>query len=222
MTTTPPAEEVSVEIDPTEDLDGQHFHCCAEWHLARLSPMCGLVHSFALRVSKNTGRFCPSAENVANYFHRDRTTILKAYVELREAGFFELLYRARGQAPNTYKVLTHKQWAAKHPNKCALKAEYPWTGESQDTLAQNLSMRVGGAIRFPAVTIKNIRAMRRRGKPLTDRQIARYFDFYYRTAGQHRKARAVPAGFYLWLKPLMTVGKNTHSRVGKNTHSETA
>ena len=184
--------------------------------------MCGLIHSFALRLSKKTGRFCASAENVAAYFHRDRTTILDAFKELRETGFFDLVYPAKGQTPNTYRILTHTQWAAKHPNRCAVKAEFPWTGESQDTLVQELSMRAGGAIRFPAVTTKNIRAMKRRGKPLTDRQIVRYFDLYYRTTGQHRKARAVPASFYLWLRALMTVGKNTHSTVRKNPHSQAA
>ena len=141
MNTTSPAES--------------HFHCSAEWHLVKLSPVCAIVYPFALRISKGSQKFACSAKSVGEYFGYEERAIRRAYRELEELGFFVRIETGFFEA-NVFKVLTHKDWAVENPNRCTTKMEFPWTGEG-DPLGQRLWIASGARVKFKAFQIKFLR-----------------------------------------------------------------
>src|SRR5438445_9480081 len=112
------------------------YHCCAEWHLSKIrsSPACALIYSFALRISRTSRKFSCSAISVAEFFGLNEKTVRRAYRSLVAAGFFILLERGTFES-NMYRVLTHNEWKEMNPHRCAVKAEFPCTGEG-DPLGQ--------------------------------------------------------------------------------------
>ncbi len=141
MNTTTPAES--------------HFHCSAEWHLAKLSSVCAIVYPFALRISKTYQKFTCSAKSVAEYFDYEERAIRRAYKELEELGLFVRIETGFFEA-NVFKVLTHKDWATENPNRCTTKIEFPWTGEG-DPLGQKLWIASGARVKFKEYQIKFLR-----------------------------------------------------------------
>jgi hypothetical protein len=135
------------------------FYCCSEWHLARLSPICSLVYPLALRLSKtHGGMYTYSAKSVAEFLGYDEWTVRElAYKKLAKLGFFILVEKGLFEA-NAYQVLTHKEWAVAHPNQCAIKTEYVWTGEG-DKLGQDLYVVSGAQVKFKEHQIKFLRSL---------------------------------------------------------------
>jgi hypothetical protein len=149
------------------------FHCCSEWHLARLSPISFLVYPFALRLSKtHGGRYSYPATLVGEFFDYDEWTVQQSYKELEKAGFFRRL-ETRFFEGNVYRVLSHKEWAADHPGQCAVKTTLPWTGEG-DKLGQDLYVASGSAVKFYDNQIKFLRSL-----GLSEEQIVSEFETFW-------------------------------------------
>jgi hypothetical protein len=177
------------------------YHCCAEWHLAILSPSCRLVYPFAFRISKTSGRFSCSATNVARFFRCDERTIRRAYKELEKLGFFVLIERGLFE-PHVYKVLSHKEWSQEHPSECTQKEVFPWTGEG-DKLGQALWAASGCKMRFKDYQMIFIRSL---GVP-EDQILAEFTEFWsththYPKFKRHR--RLLAGHFVMHLKDKLT------------------
>lgn len=158
------------------------FHCCSEWHLARITPISFLVYPFALRLSKtHGGRFSYPASLLAEFFEYNEWTVRQSYKELEQIGFFRRVETRMFEA-NVYKVLTHEEWAADHPEKCAIKTTNPWTGEG-DTLGQALYVASGSAVTFYESQIKCLRSL-----GLSEEQIVSEFEIFW--TEQARKSQA--------------------------------
>src|SRR5271166_1923860 len=112
--------------DPHQ-FDAPYF-CREEWHLARLTPVCAPLYSFARRISYQTKIFVCSAVNLASFFDYNERSIRRGMRELDETGFFEL-QEQHMFCPTKYRVLDHQEWVREHAGSCAAKLEYPWAGE---------------------------------------------------------------------------------------------
>lgn len=136
------------------------FYCCSEWHFARLrgrgSNITPIVYTLALNFSKNTGVFNIAAGNLADFFGVEVKNVQRAYLHLVRLGFFEVLHRERGTSVK-YRVLKHRDWAAKHPGSCAERIEMPWEDEEKDKLGQRLYAISGGRYRTYANFLKGMR-----------------------------------------------------------------
>lgn len=158
------------------------FHCCSEWHLARLTPISFLVYPFALRLSKtHGGKFSYPASLLADFFNYDEWTVRQSYKELEQIGFFRRVETRMFEA-NVYKVLTHEEWATGHPEQCATKTTNPWTGEG-DTLGQALYVASGSAVKLFENQIKCLRSL-----GLPEAQIVSEFEAFW--TEQVRKSQA--------------------------------
>jgi hypothetical protein len=144
-------------MDEPIDVQFSNFHCCAEWHLARLSPICALIYGFGLRISKKSGRFTCSAASVAQFLGVSIRTVQRGFQELKSAGFFRMLESGKHSfEPSVYHVLTHLEWAKQNPGRCVEKAEFPWTNEC-DRLGQALWVASGSRIAFKPFQVNVIR-----------------------------------------------------------------
>jgi hypothetical protein len=123
------------------------YHCTAEWHFSRMhSKYSALLHSFALHISTDSGRFYCSQSRLAGYFGCSRRAIWTAIHELERAGFFVRI-SSSAFCTNVYTVLDHSTWAKKNPRKCATKIEMPWSPEGQ-ALGRRLYAISGGRVKF--------------------------------------------------------------------------
>jgi hypothetical protein len=174
-------------------IDGQPYHCCAEWHLARLGGACALVHPFALRISHRTKIFACSAVSVGRFFDKDPSTIRRAYDKLEEAGYFEKKHQGC-YGPSSYKVLTHDEWAMKFPRQCPLREEMPWA-DGKDELGHYIYMLSGTKVKPRDFQIKNLRKL-----GFSDDEVKLRFERYYEQAGHSKKPSNVMSGFYFDLK----------------------
>jgi len=169
------------------------YHCCEEWHLARLAPVCALVYCFARRISYQSRVFVCSATNLSNFFGYNERSIRRGFDQLNEFGFFQAQERALF-CPTKYKVLNHEEWAEQHPGMCAVKLEYPWAGEG-DPLGQRLWVESSCRIKFHDFQMQNIRSL-----GFTADEILGEFQAYLHQEGQCKKRENVPGGFFLYLK----------------------
>ena len=171
-----------------------NFHCCPEWHLAKLkSPTGALIYPFAHRLSRRSHKFSCSSETVGEFFGRDRKTVLRAFGELCKVGFFELIEKGRFDV-NVYRVLSHTEWAAKNPGKCAQKVQYPWTGEG-DKLGQRLYAASGTRVKFRSYQVA---AFRNTG--LDEETIVSLFETFRSGIGQDLKPKNVGYRFLEFLR----------------------
>jgi hypothetical protein len=158
------------------------------------------LHPFALRISHDSGVFSCSAVSVGRYFNCDESTARRGFEKLEKAGFFEKTMQGTF-GPSTYRVFSHDEWAAKHPNECPQKFEYGWDG---DPLGQQLWVTSGTRVKFMEFQVKNLRSL-----GISDDQIVTEFEAYYRTEGQRKKPMNVACGFYLHLKRLLKITRQT-------------
>jgi hypothetical protein len=171
-----------------------NFYCSSEWHLARLRcPTAALVYPFALRISKNSGKFSCSAISVARFLDVHRTTVLRAYHQLSELGFFELLEYGRFDT-NIYSVVLHSDWAERHPGRCIQKIQFPWSGEG-DPLAQQLYAASGGRVKFREFQIREYRKM-----GLDEAELVARFNEFRAGVGKYRQPRNVGFHFLKYLR----------------------
>jgi hypothetical protein len=171
-----------------------NVHCGSEWHLARLHcPTAALVYPFALRISKNSGKFACSAISIAAFLGAHRTTVLRAFQRLTEIGFFELLEYGKFDS-NIYTVVKHRAWAEAHPGRCTEKTVFPWTGEG-DPLGQQLYAASGCRVKFKEFQIKEYRRL-----GLDQAELVALFEEFRAGIGRLRKARNVPFHFLQYLR----------------------
>ncbi len=144
---------------PRSPGDGTAFHCSAEWHLAKAkSKFTPLVYSLALKIAGGDGSWHASEVNVAEYFECSRASIIRAYAELVEMGFFILVrsgaktLREDGRfGAGLYRILSHDTWAKEHPGQCTAKLQFPWTGEAHESPRDRLGQALyrASGYRFP-------------------------------------------------------------------------
>lgn len=167
------------------------YHCTAEWHLARLRPICALIHSFALHIGHESKRFACSAVSMAEYFEYNEATIREGFQQLEKLGFFEKMIQGTFNA-SVYRVFNHEEWTMKHPDQCVIKLDPGW---KDDPLGQRLHVASGMRVKWYA---PQIGALRKVG--LTDEQIVAEFERYYELEGQRKKSSNVPKGFIFHLR----------------------
>jgi hypothetical protein len=196
IATTPEPKPLPVQqMDGAEhnQLEPQPYHCCSEWHLARLGGICTVLHPFALHLSHRTKKFCCSAVSLGPFFDCNESTIRRGFEKLENAGFFEKV-RQGTFAPSSYRVLNHDEWAAEHPNQCPEKFDYGWA-QDEDPLGPRLWIASDGAVKFMPFQLKEMR-----NRIALDDDIVTAFGSYYESEG-HRKQRGnVAKGFLFHLK----------------------
>ncbi len=167
----------------------EEFHCSAEWHLASLSKAASLIYNWSLRLSKKSRRFRVSPNQAAEYFKIASRTAQLGYEDLKKVGLFELVEsgKASGEV-SVHKPLTHKEWAAKNPGKCAERIEFAWTPEN-DLLGQELFNIADGRIQF-----KQFEVNRYRKFDLNDEAVIKYFRAWYPEHKKEQEARTLATG----------------------------
>jgi hypothetical protein len=199
------AQEVQLMDKAQSDApENEFYHCSAEWHLAKLSPICALIYPLILRVSSarklpkgdlQSRLFFGSANSLAEYFGYSESQIRIGLNELEELGFI-LLVNAGKFAPNVYRVFKHEEWIKTHKEQCTSKVEYPWTGEG-DTLGQALWVISGSKVRFHPNQIKGIR-----GLGFSEVQTLNFFAKFMSGLEEPKRRRSVPQRFYSYLAKL--------------------
>lgn len=123
-----------------------------------------------------------------------------------DVGFAEIVSPGKFET-NAYRLLSHKEWLAKHPGQCAVKETFPWTGED-DKLGQNLWNASGGRLQCKRHQVKMLRSM-----GLDDRQIVTEFKRFLqmektRSGGgrTRRSSTGIPVKFLWWLKQRVEKG----------------
>ena len=192
METTTPVPKTMIDQPDSHHFDAP-YHCCEEWHLARLTPVCVPLYFFARRISYQSKIFVCSAVNLAGFLGYNERTIRRGLHQLDEIGFFEL-EEQHMFCPTKYRVFDHQEWAEQHPGRCAIKVEYPWAGEG-DRLGQRLWVESGSRIKFAEFQVCNIRKL-----GLGEGEVLQEFKTYMEGAGRFKKPKNVPGGFYLYLR----------------------
>ena len=173
------------------------FHCTAEWHFCQMkSRVAPLIYSFGRKLSKTSGVFSASAENVAKYFGVNRKSVLRAIGELVDAGFFEA-ERVERFKPTMYRIIDHNLWAVRHPGQCLVKESFPWTGQG-DPLGSQLYALSGGRVRFWPNQMTGLRNL---GFP-DDLLIGHFRNFMAQADYEGRDWKKAYYDFYLALKAL--------------------
>ena len=112
--------------------------CYAHYHL---SPAEYAVWDVCRALSHDNGILYFSGRNVAARFKRlGKTGAYNLAASLLESGWFKLLKDSQRRrdgtwSPRQYKVLSHTEWAAEHPNSCGLpvlNSDQPVLEEGQD------------------------------------------------------------------------------------------
>jgi hypothetical protein len=123
------------------------FYCSPEYHLQRMrSGLAPSLWGWGRRLSSVSECFWPSINQIAEYFNRDRTTVMRALFELVGEEWAEVIDSEPGKTVN-YRFLSHDEWAKKHPGKCVVKERMPWDGEG-DVLGARLYAISGGRAKF--------------------------------------------------------------------------
>lgn len=208
------------------------FYCGAEWHLQQMkSRLACPLYNWARRLSQKSGVLSASAEHMAEYFGVNRKTVLCALEELAESGFL-VIDRSERFRPNTYKVLDHKEWIKRHPNRCVGKVSFPWEGEG-DPLGRQLYAISGGRVKFWPRQMTGLRNL-----GFSDEQIIERFQSFIDQASYTGKRwKHAYYDFYAHLEDLVVVGtrsngssrtdsarvqSNGHHRVQSNGHAESS
>lgn len=192
--TEPPVHKMDSAAET--HLEGGRYLCNSEWHLRKIH----YVYSHALRLSRKSGYFFGSQRGLAEFFECSPSTMWRAFDELEAKGFFEVVDSNYGD-PNCYRVLTHDEWASKHPEeKCAAKIEYPWTSEN-DPLGQSLYSLSGGCVKWKRFQID---ALRNAG--LSEDKLKEHFTDYWNSVRGKIDPKYVPAGFLTHLKYRIGLG----------------
>lgn len=171
------------------------FYCSSVYHLVNLSRAAQSVYDVGMSLTKGEedAEFFASAKQLADYIGYEVKQIKRARAELTELGFFELK-RERDFDTNVYRVLTHKQWAERHPGQCAEKVVMPWEGEG-DPLGQKLYAASAGEkslrdyqtllLRRTEISediiVDEFRMFLRRWKPNGPRDASCWFDRFFDT-----------------------------------------
>ena len=183
------------------------FHCSPEYHFAQ-KPFAGLLYQWAFRLSKGSGSFHASQENIAAYFGVSRWTVARAIDHLLKLGFFEPISNELFQS-SVYHVLGHDDWAGKHPGLCVAKETLPWSSEEGDRLGRDLWNASGGKVKYQQFQLA---ALRRTGLP--DDEIVDAFRQFIGNENRRRKEggwrgrwHSVQRRFYRWLSGTMGQGE---------------
>jgi hypothetical protein len=161
-------------IRQMENATSFKLYCSAEWHLVRIgADYAPVVYSYAMLLSKNSGRFSLSIAEMAGYFGADPKSIRKAVRKLRKAGFLIKLREEPGR-PIAYRPVHHMEWSKDHPGQCLEKVQMPWSGEEVDPLVKRLHAASDGRLNlFPNF----VRGMRNTGH--SDDAIVGHFESFY-------------------------------------------
>jgi hypothetical protein len=184
-------------------MEDSPFHCFEQWHLANLKPACALVYPLLYKIAKpvrvgagdERRLFYASVENLALYFGKNRSTIDRAIKDLIKHSFLEKIKQVKFQ-PTQYRVVSHEEWASRHPGQCAEMLQFPYSGEI-DTLGQTLFTISGGTVKFNRFQVNNIRKL-----GIRDEDAYTEFATYMDGPGQSEPVRRIPKDFYIKMKKL--------------------
>jgi hypothetical protein len=125
-------------IDPDDPDEMMPLYCSAEYHFARFtgpgSSLAVLLYNLSLRLSKESGYFQASMQDIARYLNVIEDKYIYAAVRLLVAsGFWQVVEAERGKAAK-YHPVHHTEWSQRHPGFCCVKYEFPH--KDQTELAQ--------------------------------------------------------------------------------------
>jgi hypothetical protein len=184
------------EVDgPEPRLSDLHaFECSEYFHLAELSPICSLVYGLAYKLTKGgENLFFASADSIAGYLGRSPSQVRRGLKQLEAYGLLNL-ESAKTFRTNSYRVLSHKDWAAQHPGRCCKKIEFPYTDEG-DLLGKQLWQITGGRVKFQQFQVTNLRKL-----GFSDEEIIAEFADLWKETGHNLVERDVSPYFYKTLQ----------------------
>jgi hypothetical protein len=162
-----------MEPQPTTETSFALF-CTGEWHISRLgATYAPLVYSYAMHMSKKSGRFWLSLPAIAEYFNADIKSIRKAVRALEKARFFIRLKNENSRAVS-YRPLGHGEWAKRHPGCCLEKVQKTWHDEPVDPLVSRLYAASDGKLRLYTNFVTGMRRTR-----LSDDEIVQAWGYFY-------------------------------------------
>lgn len=155
------------------------FTCAVErhlWHSGLALAIYGKLYALTV---KNGGHYFSSKERFMEYLGASRDGVDKAFKLLEKQGWIEREYldpqntfeiRKKEYRSKDYRVVSHNEWAEKHPGQCCVKELMPWDGEEQDKLGQDLWKFSGGKLKWFANQLAALR-----GSGLSDAEIGSEF-----------------------------------------------
>ncbi len=180
-------------------LTGGGYKCGMHYHFPIKRAVCAKTYELAMQVTAKSDRrvFWVSAEQRARDWGVDDKTVRRGDEDLVKLGFFELL-EARAFQSNQYLVITHDEWAKRHPGKCLQREVMPWSEDVQDPLATMLYKASRRRLKvFPA----HIQSLRSHG--LDDQQIAAACAVYADFEDRKKKPTKEASHFCLCMKTAM-------------------
>jgi len=169
------------------------FECSEYFHLADLSPICSLVYGLAYKLTKGGDNpFFASANSVASYFGRSASQVRRGLKQLEAYGLLELR-SAKSFRTNSYRVVSHREWASQHPGRCCEKLEFSYTDEG-DPLGRQMWQITGGRVKFQPFNSVYIRKL-----GFTDNEIIEAFSSFWNEKGHKLDEREVSPHFYMAL-----------------------
>jgi hypothetical protein len=155
----------------TNQIIETQFHCDISWHLKGLALQ---IYILASKLAHESGKFFPAIANLAQFYDVGESTVSRALGQLEKNGFLNVeeceLFK-----PTVYRVVSHSDWASKHPGKCCQKETLPWTGDPLvDPLAPKFHSVSGGRIKFRENDMKGLRKLNRPDEEL----VAEFSDFF--------------------------------------------
>ena len=204
------AKSSEKQESPDSVWETNHFHCVAEWHFASMtSCFTYLLYSWGRYLSRNSGTFYASIDNIARFLRRDRTVVMRALKEMVEHGWAKVRHKEPGK-PVAYRFIGHKEWAAAHADQCTVKDSMPWEDEG-DPLVPQLCAVSGGLATFRPGWAKTLREV----SGLSDEQIATEFRAFLDRNPQ--KGRDWKLNFYLRFKNHLIDVSDDYTDVAENT-----
>jgi hypothetical protein len=168
------------------------FHCCAEWHLAKLKSYAAVViYGHGLRLSKNSGIYSASADEIAHFFDLHENGFYGAVKKLVKAGFFVLIKSGKTAFESSeYKVLTHTEWAVANPGLCTEKEDFGWESIK---LGQQMFAMSGRKIKVKSFQVRNLL-----NTGLSEDLIIAAWGTFLAANAHQPKSWRKSAGYYFW------------------------
>ena len=197
--------------EPSDSVwESNHFHCVAEWHFDFTSgDFASRLYTWGRYLSKNSETFYASIDNIARFLRRDRKTVIQALKEMVKHGWAEVRHREPGK-PVAYRFISHKEWAAAHPDQCIKKDTMPWEGEG-DPLGQRLRSISGNFAKFRSGWAQTLRD----ASGLSDDQIEAEFRVFLERNPQH--GEDWKSNFYVRFKAHLICVSADSAHVAENT-----
>ena len=195
-----------------DEVIGGGYKCGMHYHFPVDRAVCAKTYELAMQITARGGErvFWVSAERRARDWQVDERTVRRGDKELVRLGFFEPLDATPFQS-NRYLVITHEQWAKRHPGKCLEREVMPWSDEVQDGLAVTLHKASRGRMKF---FNRHIQSLRSHG--LDDERLAAACAVYADFEDRKKQPMKAASHFCLCMKTALgnEAGRDCEKKTG--------